>query len=220
MMRSAAVAAGIAALAMPAVAQADTTVKWPEKRDYFEGDTVRLKVASSERVSLIRVSWKGTPLRAVARRTLRNGTFSARLSAHGSYQLRVVVGARRQQRRLIVKAACERPPAEKGEIRLASPTARAGETLAYELVNTSKQGCLTAGADYALERLEPDGSWTHLNPGQLFPGHAVRIEPGKSLDKAAQIPADARAGSYRIVETASRGSTAELRLTAPFQVVP
>ena len=70
-----------AVLLLPAAAQAaGSKVTWPEQRTYAPGETMSVKVVSTERVraALVRESASGKVMRTVARRMLRTGTFRRR----------------------------------------------------------------------------------------------------------------------------------------------
>ena len=77
------------------------TLKWPTKspqRVFEPGQTIEVTIDSPRRrakLSLVAVDAKGTPTRAVARRTLRRGTFRASIPGSGTYALRLVIGDRR-----------------------------------------------------------------------------------------------------------------------------
>jgi hypothetical protein len=174
------------------------------------------------RLALIKVRSDGTPLRAIARRTLRRGTVRFTLSEPGTYQVRVVIGQRHYWSWLEV-SACGIVVGDRAELRLDAATARPGGILGYRIVNTSAAGYITAGRGYVVERLLPDGSWARAAgpggitlEGYLFP-------PGQEFAKQAALPAELPVGHYRLLDTVSAQTTpegpTELRLTAEFDVV-
>jgi len=205
-----------AVLLLPTAAEAaGPKITWPEQRTYAPGEKLTVKVVSSKpvQVSLVRQSERGKVLRTIARRTLRRGTFSARLPQPGRYSLRV--GSR--HRDFKVGRACPTPAGDRAELRLGAAAVRAGETLAAEVVNTSR-GCVMGGAGYLFERLQPDGSWARVPTNLVFVAVGLPIQAGKSQAKPVPIPADFVPGSYRLRDTVF-GAKGRIDLTAPFEVV-
>jgi hypothetical protein len=190
------------------------------------GTRISVTVASSHRkvrLAMIKVRDDGTPVRAVARRTLRRGTARFTLHVEGLYQLRVESGSRRYWSWLGVP--CGRVGGDRAQLRLDSVTARPGSLLGYRIVNTSTAGCITAGYGYRIERPLPDGTWTEaVTPGAIMVGY--EFPPGAHFAKQAPIPAELPVGRYRLVDTVygrvtPEGPNArlELPLTAEFDVI-
>jgi hypothetical protein len=220
-------------LAAPAeAASADTkalkrlgvSLRWPAATTGAPGDVVTVKVRSERRrvqVSLV------TGGRTLARRTLRNGTFRARLGGPGTYALRAVVGKRRYSLSEIIVPApppvrpapdpCLQGTGTSASLSLSSSAARAGETLTLSLTNTS-DGCLYTGVGYRVEQFQPDGSWTLVNTDQIFVTLAVIVRPGETYTKTVPLPAGLSPGRYRISDAAFGAH--DIRLSAPFEIVP
>ncbi len=217
-----------AVLALPTAAQASLKVTWPQQRTYAPGETLSVKVVSTKpvRAALVRESASGKVMRTVARRTLRRGTFSATVPATGRYSLRignrarsVTVASSPPSAKLPAPPGppCSTATGDRAELRLATATVRAGDTLHFAVVNTSA-GCLFGGAAYTLERLLPDGSWLVLNRDMPFPAIAFILAAGTKLDKQAPIPADAAPGSYRVTDSLT-GAAGAIPVFAAFEVV-
>ena len=88
-MRSVLLSGLVLLIAAPA-ARAD--IAWPKATRFDKGDRVSIGVDFERRarVSLVRLSAQGKPLRTLARCTMRKGTFSAELTRFGKFELRVV----------------------------------------------------------------------------------------------------------------------------------
>jgi len=219
-----------AALALPAAAQASLKVTWPEQRSYAPGEILKVKVVSSTRVrvAFVRVTADGKVMRTVWRTTLSKGARTAIAWRPGHYELRV---AGRTRSVTILAAPVQSPPApidpatfpscgvqpgDSAELRLGATTVRAGETLPFELVNTSA-GCETAGVGYSFERRLTDGSFEAVDLHLLFPALAVILPAGTSYAKSAPIPADLAPGTYRLLDSVS-GASGQIRVAAEFAV--
>jgi hypothetical protein len=178
------------------------TLKWPTRspQSVFEpGQTIEVTIDSPRRrakLSLVAVDAKGTPTRAVARRTLRRGTFRAALPGSGKFALRLVIGDRRYWT-WINSVACLNLRGDQAEIRLHTPSVPAGGYLSYDLVNTSA-GCIGTGEAYGIEQLLADGSWAST-PSRAFSLSLFVVEGGKARTKTAII--DVPPGTYRLVDT-------------------
>jgi hypothetical protein len=178
------------------------TLKWPKRstlRLAEPGQTIEVTIDSPRRrakLSLLAVDANGTPTRAVVRRTLRRGTFSATIPGSGTYALRLVIGDRRYWT-WINSVACLNLRGDQAEIRLHAPTVPAGGYLSYDLVNTSA-GCIGTGEGYGIEQLLADGSWAPTPP-RAFPLPMFVVEGGKARTKTAII--DVPPGTYRLVDT-------------------
>jgi hypothetical protein len=208
-------------LVLPAAAAADDRVTWPDAREYQPGETIRVKVASKNATNVVfmRESAAGKVMRVIARRTVRRATVSLPIGKPGRYALRVGSATRRYN----AGTLCARSDGDKAELRLDATSVRAGDSLPYRIVNASTNlGCFTAGVGYLLERLLTDGTWTPVNPGQLFIAVGIPVAPWQPFAKQAPIPADAVPGTYRIQEHVSRqvprAAGERIDLTAQFEV--
>ena len=192
----------------PAPTVAGVHVRWPAATTLAPGAQVRVIVHSHRRravLSLVRVDGRGTPTRAIARRTLRNGTFTATLPGDSgvTYALRATIARKRYWSWISTPApappappTCPSDSAPIARLSLGAASVARGGTLPYKVINLGK-ACITEGAPYLLDHQEGDGSWTTLPPPP-FPMYAVLVPPGTSYDKQASIPADAPAGTYRL----------------------
>jgi hypothetical protein len=228
----------VAALALPVATHASLKVTWPEQRTYAAGEELTVKVASDKAVpvALVRQSASGKVMRTIARRTLRKGTFTAAVPAAGRYSLRV---AQRGRTVTVVEpvawpqasptppptfptlpappTACVTATDMSAELRLSATTVQAGGTLPYTLVNTSAACAVTAGAPYEFEWRLTDGTWEAVQSKQVFATYAVFLPAGRTYAKQAQIPADFRPGSYRLLDSVSGGSGV-VHVAAEFEV--
>ena len=222
-----------AALALPAAAQASLKVTWPEQRTYAPGEIMKLRVVSSERVrvAFVRVTANGKVMRTLWRRTLSAGTRTAIAWKPGHYELRV---AARTRSVTVAAAPVQSPSAplpidpgtfptctgqgDSAELRLSATTIRAGETLPFDLVNTST-GCETAGVGYSFERRLADGSFETIPLNLLFPALAVFLPAGTTYAKSAPIPADFAPGGYRLLDSVS-GASGQIRVAVEFDSDP
>jgi hypothetical protein len=221
-----------AVLALPAAAEASLKVTWPEQRTYATGEILKVKVVSSERVrvAFVRVTASRTVMHTVWKRTLRTGTRTAIAWKPGHYELQV---AGRTRSVTVAAAPVQSPPAplpsapatlpqcgaqlgDSAELRLGATTVRAGDTLPFELVNTST-GCETAGVGYSFEHRLADGTFEPVRLNLLFPALAVFLPRGTSYAKSAPIPADFAPGGYRLVDSVS-GASGFIRVAAEFEV--
>jgi hypothetical protein len=177
-------------------------LKWPTRspqRAFEAGQTIEVTIDSPRRrakLSLVAVDDKGTPTRAVARRTLRRGTFRASIPGSGTYALRLVIGDRRYWT-WINAMACLNLRGDQAEIRLHAPSVPAGGYLSYDLVNTSA-GCIGAGEGYLIEQLLADGTWGPTPP-RAFSLPLTVLESGQAKTKTAII--DVPPGTYRFVDS-------------------
>jgi hypothetical protein len=197
-------------------------LRWPATTTMAAGDVIEVPVKSKRRRVTLSLTTNG---RVVARRTLRNGTFRATLGGPGTYALRLVVGKRRYRSQITVPAPPAPPPpapcwkatGTSATLGLSTSTARAGDTLTIAITNTS-DGCLFTGVGYQIEQLQPDGSWTLANPGQIFITLAVIVRPGETYTKPATVPAGLPPGRYRVSDAAFGAHN--IPLIAPFEIVP
>jgi hypothetical protein len=220
----------------PGKSVAGVKLTWPLKAaetPLAPGSKLTVKVRSSHRhakLSLIRVDARGVPLRALARRTVRSGTFSVTLPAEigASYQLRVVVAGKRYWSWVTTwcnlcgdtvtqvdpcHSVIEPPSAE---IRLGSTTVARGGSLSFGLANTGRN-CFDTGSGYTLEHQQPDGTWVQVPlPPHTTEGYVVAV--GGALALNARIPADADPGTYRIGDSVWAPEGTVQVLSGPFEV--
>lgn len=205
-------------IATPAADARDVRITWP-KKVIRAGEFAHFGIASDQRakVSLVRLSTSGKPLRPVATRSLKRGTFSVLVPRLGTFQLRVVAAGRRYTRSFeVTDAACPGQPGATLTITLRATSARAGTGLPYELRNTGTS-CVFAGDGYHLDRRLQDGGWTPLPP-QVFTLRGYSLTPGITLRKWAAIPAGAAPGRYRLTDSAM-AQGGDLTATAEFDVI-
>ncbi len=257
-MRRIVVASLVCLLAFPATAAAKppnptalkkegVRVTWPVPATATKavGDLVEVRVRSERRrvkVSLVVVGSDGRPRKAVARRTLRNGTFRATLAEPGTYALRLVVAKRRYASQLTVPAPPVPPPApappmppapalpaclgarESGTsaaLSLSPTTLRAGETLTIAVTNTS-DGCLMWGLSYRIDRVLLDGSTETMNPNESFPAAGLLVAPGATRAKQIVLASDLPPGHYRLHDRVLGESPLQwgmIPLSAGFEIV-
>ena len=102
---------------------------------------------------------------------------------------------------------------------LGSSEVRAGDVLAYQIVNRGT-ATIMCGYAYRLERRD-EGGWTIINREMRFRAVGLLVDSGKTRDLEAQVPAGASAGQYRIstvVRQVPPSPTEPLNVTALFQV--
>jgi hypothetical protein len=207
---------GLVLLIATPAAHADIT--WPKATSFDKGDRVSVGVDFERRarVSLVSLSAQGKPLRTLARRTLRKGTFSAELTRFGKFELRVVVAGKRHKRVIEAKLTCPNDHPGAMSITLGATSVTAGGTLPYTLENIS-DACLDAGYFYGLERQAADGSWVPL---PVAPAIAVlmKLPPGGKLRKEAVVPAGSAPGHYRVVDRAKAVTDGDVTALAEFDV--
>jgi hypothetical protein len=195
-------------VAAPAQA-APAKVTWPGQSTYKPGDTVAVTVKADRKVkvAVLRVARSGKVMGAVTRRTLKAGTVKATLAAAGTYAVRV--GARERTLRVVgpappvqdgtVDAPCTPATVPTVEPILSTTTLRAGERVAYQLLNTS-DGCLSYGLAYDLQLRQPDGTWARPPFSQTFIMPMLALPKGAVATKHLAISADAPLGTYRLIE--------------------
>jgi hypothetical protein len=194
-------------------------------------------------LSLVALDRNGKAVHALARKSLRNGTFTATLGGAATYALRMTVAAHTYSSTITARAPVTSPPAAAAPavaqcaaatgttaaLSLDLTTVAAGGTLPYHVINTST-GCEQTGEDaYDIERQQPDGTWTSVFPaGRTTTLEAYPLAPGQSAQEQAQVPAGLTAGTYQLT-TRVNGANADpvgnpagglLVLTAPFTVGP
>jgi hypothetical protein len=204
---------------LPPPVVAGVHITWPKQTGASAGTALTVKVASARhtaRLSLVAVGRDGKPVRALARRTLRTGTFKATVGGAGTYELRITVAGRSYGSWVNVPSLPCGLANGGAQIVLGATSARPGGSLPYDVVNTGDKG-ITGGAPYTLARRRDDGSWQPL-PSGIFPMYAVVIAPCGTLDKNASIPAGAVPGHYRVTD--STGASAEFDVAASSQPPP
>ncbi|HEY1539356.1 MAG TPA: immunoglobulin-like domain-containing protein [Solirubrobacteraceae bacterium] len=158
-------------------------------------------------VTLARVTRSGVPVRLVARRSLRRGTFSTLLpaGATGRYRLRVVVGRAYSQVTFVVGARpqttggpCGSGDEANAELGLSTDTAAPGDALNIALTN-SGPACLTAGYGFDWQ-VNRGGVWADIPLHIAVPAIALLLQPGQVLTEAFTVPTDSAPGQYRIVK--------------------
>jgi hypothetical protein len=233
------IAATLPAAHPPPASVAGVHVSWPKQTKLASGATERVKVSSRHRraqLSLVSSTSSGKIRRTLARKTLRRGTFRAKVGGAGTYELRLTVARHHYWSWLTVSSAVSSPPAPapsppqpvpspspipvdcgdqpqgtSARLTLGRPTTTVGGSMPYRVTNTSR-GCITEGAAYGLARQNADGSWQQIPTGP-FPLYAVLVPPGGSYSKVARIPSDAQPGRYQITDS-FQGLTAEFNVTA------
>lgn len=181
-------------------ASVEASVRFPPDVTYGAGAYVKVTVEKRPPTVLVfsRLSDRGKVLRVIDLRRLRREAVTLQFGRPGKYELRVG----NAKRRYTVGSFCAREDGNKAELRLASSTVPLGGTVHYRIVNTSTNfGCVTAGASYAFDRRQPDGSWVAVEPPPLFgfPLIAYGITPWKPFDKqAALAPLVTTPGRYRL----------------------
>jgi hypothetical protein len=185
------------------------------------GAKLTIRVASKRRsakLSFVRVNASGKALSTVARRTLRRGSFTVTVpnAAGARYALRVTVAGRKRFSWVTTPAAVapappaptpaptpvplsfcpDTPPQTSADINAritpASPTVKAGETLAFEITNAGPGGFTALGA----AKVVPDGQaatayWVSEAP-------MTGLRPGESAQRSVLVPAGTTPGMYRI----------------------
>jgi hypothetical protein len=205
----------------PGKSVAGVKLGWPADVNVLGGSKVSVTVRSSHRrtqLALLRVDERGTPTRALARRTLRSGTFTATVPNDTAHlMLRATIAGKRYWTWITSIAPvsspvnpapmpafpCHPPPSSGPaavELRLGATTLSPGGSLPYSVVNTG-QRCQTAGAPYAWQLQQPDGSWQTIQLPWAFPMFGIMLPPGASYAKTAQVPADAAPGTYRLLDS-------------------
>jgi hypothetical protein len=181
-------------------------VNWPTRSDlmrFERGQTLAVAIDSPRRqarLSLVAVDAAGKPTRAVARRTLRRGTFKVTIPSAGTFALRMAIGDRRYWT-WIRSEECLNLRGDSAEIRLHASSVTAGGNLNYDLVNTS-DGCIGYGYGYSFERLQGDGTWAHAPFTTLiaFPTVGLILPTAQTTTKTALVPGDLAPGTYRLVD--------------------
>lgn len=261
---SLAAAAVASSAATSAAAHAPTTpreagvrIDWPTKQTRVTlapGATVRVNIRSLRRGSRpVTVTLERTDTRrarVVKRRTLRRGSFVARLprTAAARYLLSAAVGRRTLRRLRIVTPArrsgrtplpqpqpqsptqpqlppiCPQVEPREGRAALTGDrtTMTIGETLRFTYANVGPT-CLQGGYGYGVERLGSD-RWRSDGVPQVVPAIALQLRPGESFSQTFRVD-DATAhppGHYRISEswTAPGGAGVRVPATWEFNVLP
>lgn len=195
-------------------------ITWIKQTHVAPGTKLSVEVRSSKRrAQLAFTTWSpGSKRTVLARKTLRNGTFSVVVpSAAGAiYELRITVAGRRYGSRITTPTVAQ-PPAMPtvpapvatptptplalcdgpalpfaAELQLGSDTVRAGEPLSYALVNTG-QRTFSDTLEAFVAREDRRGSV------QLAPrGLGGEVKAGERHAHQVVIPADTVPGRYRL----------------------
>jgi hypothetical protein len=214
----------------PGKSVAGVKIAWPltaAETTQAPGASLSVRVRSSHRraqLTLARVDGRGRALHAVARRTLRSGTFTVRLPALAGarYALRLTVAGKHYWSWILTPApklapvttpsidcgqeyACETGCAALGgapnaEIAVTPATARPGDAVQVTIVNRGA-GCLISpdGNIAYWEQQLSDGSWEPA-------GHELSVQvltltalPGATWTGVKTVGADFVPGAYRLV---------------------
>jgi hypothetical protein len=211
-------------------------ISWPAQTSLPAGSALTVKVTSARhraQLSLVSVDRNGRAVHALARRTLRTGTFTARIGGPATYELRATVAGRKYWSWISVPApapavpaptpaptpgpaslandvlTCATGDADLWQLALGSSTVHPGDTLAVQLVNTGSS-CRWTGVCPSLERQADDGTWSPTDTRPCI-AVVVAVPPGGAFDETRPIAPDAVPGHFRV---AQNGATAE------FDVVP
>ena len=207
---------------------------WPSETTVAAGSAVKVVIRSVHRraqLSLVSVDRNGKAVRALARRTLKSGTFTARVGAPATYELRATVAGRKYWSWITVPApapapvavptpaptplplgndiACSAPRAGNPQLVIDAAAVHPGDTLPVRLINTTS-ACFFTGICPSLERRQPDLTWTGVGYA-VCPAIAVSLPVGGTLNESTLIPPDAALGRYRVRQD---GATAEFDVTS------
>jgi Big-like domain-containing protein len=175
----------------------------------------------SVRVSLVRLDGRGVPMYAVARSTLKSGTFTAQVPRRaGRYVLWLHVAGRHYG--TSITAGCPTDGQSAAALHLEPAAGRPDERFNVRIVNTGET-CLSAGYGEQWERQLADGSWQPITPLHPIPVPAVafNVMPGASFTHQTSVWPELTPGTYRVVKSVT-GETGSgtITLTAPFTVLP
>lgn len=183
--------------------------------------------AHQSELSLVRIGARGRAISVVARKTMRSGTFKARVPRPEAkrYALRLRIADRAfasDFRTPTRQEYCRSVSSRRAtaEIVLGATSVLAGAEIPFTLTNTGRR-CLWVAAPYRLEQQGLDGSWSDfpLTTKVVGPDGAVSEVPYAfigsrgllmpegfagpngllSAPTLARIPAHAPAGRYRLV---------------------
>lgn len=217
-------------------------ISWPQVTEVAPGTKLSVKVRSAKRRSqLAFLSVTPGAKRAVlAKKTLRSGTFSVTVpsAAGASYELRITVAGKRYASTITTRAPAPTPPPVSSpapppplpfctgprlpfaaEVRADTTTVRAGESVAYTLVNTGQRPF----ANMQVGHLYADGV-----PGDYrvqYPEAPFVLHAGEQQTHQLTVPANTVPGRYRIahsvqhadcdVVTTARFPGPEIEVVAP-----
>jgi hypothetical protein len=241
--------AALPAAHLPGTSVAGVKIAWPlsaAETTLAAGASLTVRVSSSHRrarLALLRVDGRGRAMRAVARRTLRSGTFKVVLTAQPGvrYALRLTIAGRRFWSWIVTPvpqaaaklAPVADPPIDCGgefacttacdalggapdaEITVTPATGRPGHALQATIVNHGA-GCLisrTSNVAYWKHQL-PDGSWQSTGSETALEVVTLTALPGATWTGAKTVSADFVPGAYRLVVSGQPAAT------AAFQVLP
>jgi len=230
------------------------SIRWPALHAVQPGTVVRVAIvpqrsARAQRrvvvATLVRVTSRGKPIAIVAKRRLRQGTFSARLSATPAAHYRLIAraGAARAHRdfRAAGRASppraptspapipspgppaplpptpCASAPAVRATLSATPAVAQRGQSIALALTNTAST-CLQT--DYGVTwQIHRDGAWTEIPLGRPVPAVLIFVQPGQTFAHDFLVPADAVPGDYRVLKGISGGGP-QVEVAAAVTVTP
>jgi hypothetical protein len=212
------VLSAVLVLVVPAVARAD--VRFPASPFYAVGMQIKVRVDDARPTSFVfaRLNDQGGVIRVLVRRSVRRDTVKLRFARGGRYLVRV--GSVR--RTFDVCGA----GGGTAELRVLNPVVSVGGTVAFRLVNTSRNhACLTAGPRGGwVEQLGADATWSVAawGPGSTELS-AIMLTPWAPYDKRIALPLSAGPGVYRVRDGVTRsvdGRSEPIPLSAEFTVRP
>jgi len=202
---AAALAFSPGAQAAPPKQVAGVEITWPSERVFKPGGTVKVHVRSQVRRSRLALIAGG---RALARRTLRSGTFRATLPAAGHHraQLRIVVAGRAYTSTLHT-SGCE-TSRTKASVATTTDRLHNGAPIEFEITNRGP-GCMLVPASPALLgwganggaqlQLNCDGNVRGFDDGRTCtPPPPVELAPGERHTIVGHVPFGLRDDSYRV----------------------
>ena len=105
-----------------------------------------------------------------------------------------------------------------------TPTVARGGTF-HMVVRNTGEACLMYGAGLTIERRRDDGSWEHVNDGEIVPSIGYKLPPGSSYDKQYTLRPEWEPGRYRGLQNLyyegprnERGGAPWITVTAEFDV--
>ena len=201
-----------------ALAARGLRVDWPLEEaiaTLWPGTTLVVRVTPTRssarpvRLSLIRVTVAGTPMRTIASRRLRRGRFAVKVpdGAGRRYELRLAVGTLRYRAAVRTSSQppfdvnpCSATGPTRAELRLStSGPVAPGATVGYTLTDTGAT-CLQYANGYGWERRADDGTWQTWPWHVMFPATVKSLRPGQVEHGTAKVPPDAAPGRFRLVQ--------------------
>ncbi len=225
---------GPAAAAGPdadALAARGLRVSWPLKgatATLWPGATLTVKVTPTRasarpvRVSLVRVTAAGIPMRTIAARRLRRGRFTVALPQGDGrhYELRLEAGTLRYRGtvRTSLMLPCPAKGSTKAELHLgtAGPVAP-GATVGYTIANTGTT-CLSYALGYRWERRADDGTWQVWPQELYFITTISGLRLGGRERGTVEVPPNAAPGRFRLVKEVRGPGRLGRRLTLTAEI--